>query len=125
LADFVLRIPAKFTVGTSLEPFSDSFIESFSEVSKKICCPTHAPAVRISYCALRAPWLEAMRVLFAMQEDHRVYREVMAGSLRAMRPCLEVATAGPTEFEERLESFKPQVVICGGRSFARREWAIA
>jgi hypothetical protein len=66
-----------------------------------------------------------MRVLFAMQEDYRVYREVMAASLRAMRPCLEVATAGPTEFEERLESFKPQVVICGGRSFARCKWPIA
>jgi hypothetical protein len=66
-----------------------------------------------------------MRVLFAMQEDYRVYREVMAASLRAVRPCLEVETADPTEFEERLESFKPQVVICGGQSFARREWPIA
>jgi hypothetical protein len=66
-----------------------------------------------------------MRVLFAMQEDYRLYRDVMAGSLRAVRPCLEVATADPMEFEERLESFKPQVVICGGRSFARREGPIA
>jgi hypothetical protein len=79
----------------------------------------------MSYGALGSLWLEAMRVLIAMQEEYRIYREVMAASLRAMRPCLEVATAGPTEFEERLESFKPQVVICGGRSFARREWAIA
>ena len=90
-----------------------------------MCCPTHAPAVRMSYGALGSLWLEGMRVLFAMQEDHRVYREVMAGSLRAMRPCLEVETADPTEFEERLESFKPQVVVCGGRSFPRREWPIA
>jgi hypothetical protein len=66
-----------------------------------------------------------MRVLFAMQEDYRIYRDVMAGSLRAMRPRLEVATADPIDFEERLESFKPQVVICGGRSFARREEPIA
>ena len=66
-----------------------------------------------------------MRVLVAMQEDYWIYREVMAGSLRAMRPRLAVATADPAEFEERLESFKPQVVICGGRSFARREWPIA
>jgi hypothetical protein len=79
----------------------------------------------MSYGALGSHWLEVMRVLLAMQEDYRIYREVMAGSLRAMRPCLEVAVADHTEFEERLESFKPQVVICGGRSFARREWPIA
>jgi hypothetical protein len=66
-----------------------------------------------------------MRVLVAMQEDYGIYRDVMAGSLRAMRPCLEVVTADPMEFEELLESFKPQVVICGGRSFARREGPIA
>jgi hypothetical protein len=66
-----------------------------------------------------------MRALVAMQEDYRLYRDVMAGSLRAVRPCLEVATANPMEFEELLESFKPQVVICGGRSFARREGPIA
>ena len=66
-----------------------------------------------------------MRILVAMQEDYGIYRDVIAGSLRAVRPCLEVATVDPMEFEERLESFKPQVVICGGRSFARREWAIA
>ncbi len=66
-----------------------------------------------------------MRVLLAMQENYRIYREVMAASLRALRPQLEVATADPTEFEERLESFKPQVVICDGQSFARREWPIA
>jgi hypothetical protein len=66
-----------------------------------------------------------MRALVAMQEDYRLYRDVMAGSLRAVRPCLEVATANPMEFEELLESFKPQVVICGGRSFARCKWPIA
>jgi hypothetical protein len=90
-----------------------------------MCCPTDAPPVRMSYGALGSLWLEGMRILFAMQENYRIYREVMAGSLRALRPHLEVATADPTEFEERLESFKPQVVICGGRSFARREWPVA
>jgi hypothetical protein len=79
----------------------------------------------MSYGALGSLWLEGMRVLVAMQEDYGIYRDVMAGSLRAMRPCLEVATADPMEFEELLESFKPQVVICGGRSFARQEGPIA
>lgn len=58
-------------------------------------------------------------VLIAMGNDYWVYREVMAGCLNAMRPHLEVATASPEDFEEWLESFKPQVVICGGRNFER------
>ena len=66
-----------------------------------------------------------MRVLIAMKEDHQLYRDVLAGSLKAMRPPLEVATAAPEEFEERLKSFEPHVVICGGQNFARSEEALA
>ncbi len=66
-----------------------------------------------------------MRVLIAMEEDYRVYRDVMVGCFRAMRPHLEVATTGREEFEERLESFEPQVVICGGQNFARSDGPIA
>ena len=62
-----------------------------------------------------------MRVLIAVEEDYQLYRDVMAGSLKAMRPLLQVATAAPEDFEESLESFEPQVVICGGRNFARSE----
>jgi hypothetical protein len=58
-----------------------------------------------------------MRVLIAMKEDRQLYRDVLAGSLKAMRPPLEVATAAPGDFEERLESFEPHVVICGGQNF--------
>jgi hypothetical protein len=76
------------------------------------------------YLTLRPPgylvarW-SGMRVLIAMGNDYWVYREVMAGCLNAMRPHLEVVTASPEDFEEHLESFKPLVVICGGRDFAR------
>ncbi|MDQ3429250.1 MAG: hypothetical protein M3479_04815 [Actinomycetota bacterium] len=62
-----------------------------------------------------------MRVLIAMEEDYRIYRAVMASGLHAMRPHLQVATAGPSEFVGRLESFDPQIVICGGRAFVRSE----
>ncbi len=62
-----------------------------------------------------------LRVLIAMENDHRVYREVIAGCLTVIRPYLEVATVSPEDFQERLESFEPQVVICGGRNFARSE----
>ena len=66
-----------------------------------------------------------MRVLIAMEEDHQLYRDVLAGSLKAMRPPLEVATAAPGDFEERLESFEPHVIICGGQNFARSEEPLA
>ena len=56
-----------------------------------------------------------------MEENHRIYRAVMASGLHAMRPCLQVATAGLDEFEGRLRSFDPQIVICGGRNFVRSE----
>ncbi len=62
-----------------------------------------------------------MRVLIAMEEDYRIYREVMASCLNAMRPRLRVATVGLEEFEERLKSLKPGVVICGGKAFVRSE----
>jgi hypothetical protein len=66
-----------------------------------------------------------MRVLIAMEEDHQLYRDVLAGSLKAMRPPLEVATAAPEDFEECLESFEPHVVICDGQNFARSEGPLA
>jgi hypothetical protein len=62
-----------------------------------------------------------MRVLIAMEEGHQLYRDVLAGSLKAMRPPLEVATAAPDDFEECLKSFEPHVVICGGQNFARSD----
>ena len=66
-----------------------------------------------------------MRVLIVMEEEHQLYRDVLAGSLRAMRPPLEVATAAAHDFEERLKSFEPHVVICDGKNFARSEKALA
>jgi hypothetical protein len=66
-----------------------------------------------------------MRVLIAMEEGHQLYRDVLAGSLKAMRPPLEVATAAPDDFEERLKSFEPHMVICGGQNFALSEGPLA
>ena len=66
-----------------------------------------------------------LRVLIAMEEWYRLYRDVLAGSLKAMRPPLEVATAVPDDFEEHLKTFEPHVVICGGQNFARSEGPLA
>ncbi len=59
-----------------------------------------------------------------MEEDYRIYRAVMASGLHTMRPHLQVETAGTAEFVERLESFDPQIVVCGGQSFARSGGAL-
>lgn len=66
-----------------------------------------------------------MRVLIAMEYNYWCYRDVMAGCLMAMRPRLDVATVTPEDFGERLESFEPQVVICGGQIFARSAGPLA
>lgn len=54
-----------------------------------------------------------MRVLVAFGDEHRAYREVIAAGIRILRPQVEVATATPTEIEREIESFDPQVVVCG------------
>jgi hypothetical protein len=66
-----------------------------------------------------------MRVLITVEEGYRLYRDVLAGSLKAMRPTLEVATVALDDFEERLKSFEPHLAICGGQNFARSEGPVA
>jgi hypothetical protein len=67
----------------------------------------------------------SMRILIAMEEGYRLYRDVLAASLKAMRPPLAVAAVAPDDFEVRLKSFEPHVVICSGQNFARSEEALA
>jgi hypothetical protein len=62
-----------------------------------------------------------MRILIAMGNHHRAYREALANALALLRPHLEVEPAAPEEFEGRLESFDPQGVICSLEDLDRRE----
>ena len=66
-----------------------------------------------------------MRVLITVDEGYRLYRDVLAGGLKAMRPTLKVATVALNDFEKRLKSFEPHLVICGGQNFARSEGPLA
>ncbi len=50
----------------------------------------------------------------AFEDDYRVYRETIAAGLRILRPHAEVRCAPLEAFEEELERFDPQVVICSG-----------
>jgi hypothetical protein len=55
-----------------------------------------------------------IRVLVAMEDDYRAYREMIAAALRIQRPGFEVESTTLEALEEELERFDPQVVICGG-----------
>ena len=53
-----------------------------------------------------------VRILVAIDEEYRSYREVIAGAMGAVRPRLEVATAGVGALDEELKHFGPHLVIC-------------
>lgn len=61
-----------------------------------------------------------VRVLVALDDNHRAYRETIASAIQILRPHAEVESTGLDAFDDRLESFDPQVVVCahpetGGR----------
>jgi hypothetical protein len=53
-----------------------------------------------------------VRVLVAIEDDYRSYREVIAVGICVLRPHTEVETAPLRELEERIERFDPQLVVC-------------
>lgn len=57
-----------------------------------------------------------IRVLVALEDNYRVYRETIAAGLRILRPHDDVKDAPLGSLEEELERFDPQVVICSGHS---------
>jgi hypothetical protein len=54
-----------------------------------------------------------MRVLVALGDEHRAYREVIAAGIGLLRPQVEVSTAAPADLGAELGRFGPQVVVCG------------
>jgi hypothetical protein len=62
--------------------------------------------------ALRVEELAEIRILVAVEDDYRAYREVIAAGIRVLRPHVEVATSGLDALEEELSRLDPHVVIC-------------
>ena len=54
-----------------------------------------------------------IRVLVALEDDYRAYRETIAAVLRILRPHAEVESTTLEALEDELKRFDPQVVICG------------
>jgi len=53
-----------------------------------------------------------MGILVVFEDNHRAYREVIAATIRVLRPHAKAETAALEELGERIERFDPQVVIC-------------
>lgn len=53
-----------------------------------------------------------VRILVAIDEEYRSYREVIAGAIGAVRPQFEVASAGVGALDEEIKRFDPHLVIC-------------
>ena len=52
-----------------------------------------------------------MRVLVAIEEEYRSYREVIAACIRILRPHVEVSTTAPEGLEQKVASFEPQLIV--------------
>ena len=66
------------------------------------------------------------RILIAIEDEYRAYREVIAAGLEALRPGTEVAAVGLDRLEGELARLDPEVVVCSrpepAGSGARLAW---
>jgi hypothetical protein len=53
-----------------------------------------------------------IRILVSFEDGYRSYREVIAATIRILRPRVEVATSGLECLKEELTRFEPHLVIC-------------
>ena len=53
-----------------------------------------------------------MRVLVAIEDEYRAYREVIAAGVEVLRPDTEVTTSGLDTLEEDVARLDPGVVVC-------------
>jgi hypothetical protein len=58
------------------------------------------------------------RILVALEDEYRAYREVLAAGVKSLRPGIHVATTLPILLEEEAARFDPQVIICSGSGVA-------
>jgi hypothetical protein len=52
------------------------------------------------------------RIIVAMEDQYRAYREVIAAGIEALHPGAEVTTIGLDALEEELARLEPRVVVC-------------
>jgi hypothetical protein len=59
----------------------------------------------------REEWDE-IKILVSLEDEYRSYREVIAATIRILRPHAEVATSDLDALGEEMARFDPHVVIC-------------
>jgi hypothetical protein len=59
-----------------------------------------------------------IRILVALEDNYRAYREVIAVGIHALRPRTEVTSVGLTDLEVELARLDPHVVISSGAARA-------
>ena len=72
------------------------------------------PAFRRSVAAVRQTAAVRVRVLIAIEDRHRVYREAIGEFLHMARPGLVVRVVGPRGLNSQLRRFGPRIVVHGG-----------
>ena len=55
-----------------------------------------------------------IRILVALEDEYRVYRETLAVGIRILRPRAETKSVELKALEEEINRFEPQVVIYSG-----------
>lgn len=56
--------------------------------------------------------LAEIRILVALEDNYRAYRELIAAGIRVLRPNAEVATSALDALEEEIARLDPHVVVC-------------
>ena len=62
--------------------------------------------------APRGEELAEIRILVALEDDYRAYREVIAAGIQVLRPQVEAATSGLDALEVEIARLDPHVVVC-------------
>jgi hypothetical protein len=62
----------------------------------------------------RGPAGQPLRVLTTIEDEHRMYREVIVQGLRSARPQFRVSTDGPHEFDGEPVRLDPEAVVNAG-----------
>ena len=70
----------------------------------------YSAAILVRLVAIRGG--VAIRILVALEDDYRVYRDTITASLQILRPRAETKSVGLEALEDEIERFEPQVVIC-------------
>lgn len=60
----------------------------------------------------RGEKLAEIRILVALEDDYRAYRELIAAGIRVLRPHVEVTTSALDTLEEEIARLDPHVVVC-------------